>query len=116
MPDVSIWLYISSILLILLLISVHRSINLNETEQPLFSKGDSFIGTKKPFWQVSFEEVQLYWDTRPCNIGHSIAELGSIEYFNDVEKRKYFVEPHIPIFAEFQRWRGKRILEIGCGL
>lgn len=26
------------------------------------------------------------------------------------------VEPHIPGFAEFEKWRGKRVLEIGCGL
>jgi ubiquinone/menaquinone biosynthesis C-methylase UbiE len=26
------------------------------------------------------------------------------------------VEPHIPIFAEFERWRGKKVLEIGCGI
>jgi ubiquinone/menaquinone biosynthesis C-methylase UbiE len=33
-----------------------------------------------------------------------------------VEARKYLVEPHIPAFAEFERWRGKRVLEIGCGI
>src|SRR5207302_4424830 len=33
-----------------------------------------------------------------------------------VEARKYFVEPHIPRFAQFEQWRGKRILEIGCGI
>jgi SAM-dependent methyltransferase len=26
------------------------------------------------------------------------------------------VEPHIPGFAEFQQWKGKRVLEIGCGI
>jgi SAM-dependent methyltransferase len=33
-----------------------------------------------------------------------------------VEARKYFVEPHIPGFAQFERWAGKRVLEIGCGI
>jgi hypothetical protein len=33
-----------------------------------------------------------------------------------VEARKYFVEYHIPGFVEFQRWRGKKVLEIGCGI
>jgi SAM-dependent methyltransferase len=33
-----------------------------------------------------------------------------------VDKRKYFVEPHIPGFAQFERWKGKRVLEVGCGL
>lgn len=38
------------------------------------------------------------------------------EYFDEVEARKYFVEPHIPAFAEFERWNGKKVLEIGCGI
>jgi ubiquinone/menaquinone biosynthesis C-methylase UbiE len=42
--------------------------------------------------------------------------VGTREYFEEVEKRKYFVESHIPAFAEFQRWRGKKVLEIGCGI
>lgn len=26
------------------------------------------------------------------------------------------VEPHIPSFAEFERWRDKKVLEVGCGI
>ena len=64
----------------------------------------------------SLEVVEQYWDTRPCNIRHSDKEVGTLEYFEEVEKRKYFVEPHIPTFADFQSWREKRVLEIGCGI
>jgi len=42
--------------------------------------------------------------------------VGTRAYFDEVEARKYFVEPHIPQFAEFERWRGKKVLEIGCGI
>lgn len=68
------------------------------------------------FHDVTLEAVQNYWNARPCNIRHSVKPLGTEDYFNEVEWRKYFVEPHIPAFAEFERWRGKRLLEIGCGL
>ena len=68
------------------------------------------------FAKVSIQDVQEYWNARPCNIRHSQAEVGTEEYFNQVEARKYFVEPHIPGFAEFEKWRGKRVLEIGCGI
>jgi 2-polyprenyl-3-methyl-5-hydroxy-6-metoxy-1,4-benzoquinol methylase len=64
----------------------------------------------------SIADVQRYWDARPCNIRHSPKPVGSREYFDEVEARKYFVEPHIPGFAEFERWRGKRVLEVGCGI
>jgi ubiquinone/menaquinone biosynthesis C-methylase UbiE len=60
--------------------------------------------------------VRRYWDARPCNIRHSPREVGTREYFEEVEIRKYFVEPHIPRFAEFERWNGKKVLEIGCGI
>jgi len=61
-------------------------------------------------------DVKNYWNGRPCNIRHSMKEVGTVEYFNDVESRKYFVEPHIPDFAQFNRWKNKKVLEIGCGI
>jgi SAM-dependent methyltransferase len=64
----------------------------------------------------SITAVRDFWNGRPCNIRHSAKPVGSKEYFDEVEARKYFVEPHIPIFAQFERWRGKRVLEIGCGI
>lgn len=60
--------------------------------------------------------VKEYWDRQPCNVQHSPKPIGTVGYFNEVEARRYFVEPHIPRFAEFSRWKGKRVLEIGCGI
>ena len=65
---------------------------------------------------ATVQEVQGYWDRRPCNIRHSPKPVGTQEYFDEVETRKYFVEPHIPAFADFPRWGGKEVLEIGCGI
>jgi 2-polyprenyl-3-methyl-5-hydroxy-6-metoxy-1,4-benzoquinol methylase len=62
------------------------------------------------------DQVRTYWNRRPCNIRHSTRPVGTREYFDEVEARKYFVEPHIPAFADFERWRGKKVLEIGCGI
>ena len=68
------------------------------------------------FVEVPIGKVREYWDRRPCNIRHSPAPVGTRQYFDEVEQRKYFVEPHIPAFAEFPRWAGKQVLEIGCGI
>lgn len=68
------------------------------------------------FNHVSTNKVQEFWDRNPCNIRHSSSKVGTKKYFDEVEKRKYFVEPHIPKFAQFSKWRGKRVLEIGCGI
>ena len=68
------------------------------------------------FRDVSLDAVREYWNRRPCNVRHSPKPVGSREYFDEVEARRYFVEPHIPGFADFGRWAGKRVLEIGCGI
>jgi SAM-dependent methyltransferase len=68
------------------------------------------------FGDTSIDRVREYWDSRPCNLRHSPAPVGSREYFDQVEARKYFVEPHIPGFADHARWKDRRVLEIGCGL
>lgn len=66
--------------------------------------------------QADVQTVRSYWNSRPCNIRHSSQPIGTKEYFDEVEKRKYFVEPHIPDFAQFERWKGKHVLEVGCGI
>jgi SAM-dependent methyltransferase len=70
----------------------------------------------KSLTHPDIQTVQSYWDARPCNIHHTSQPIGTREYFDEVEKRKYFVEPHIPGFAQFERWKGKRVLEVGCGI
>ena len=62
------------------------------------------------------EEVEDFWDKRPCNIKHSKKEIGTLAYFEDVSKKKYFVEKHILSFTDFDRWKNKKVLEIGCGI
>jgi ubiquinone/menaquinone biosynthesis C-methylase UbiE len=68
------------------------------------------------FEGVSVEQVREYWNRRPCNIRHSPKPVGTKEYFDEVEARKYFVEPHIPGFADFPLWQGRKVMEIGCGI
>ena len=74
------------------------------------------MSSETAFRDVPIAQVHEYWNQRPCNIRHSPRAVGTREYFDEVEQRKYFVEPHIPRLAEFPRWNGKRVLEIGCGI
>ena len=48
------------------------------------------------FEETPITKVSDYWNARPCNIRHSTKPVGSKEYFDEVEARKYFVEAHIP--------------------
>ncbi len=61
-------------------------------------------------------KVKKYWDKQPCNIKHSKKIFLSKEYFDEVKKKRYFVESHIPKFAEFKKYKNKNVLEIGCGI
>jgi SAM-dependent methyltransferase len=65
---------------------------------------------------ISIDQVKSFWDSRPCNIRHSSKEIGTLEYFEEVERKKHFVEPHIIPFADFPAWKDKSVLEIGCGI
>ena len=46
----------------------------------------------------TIENVKQFWDDRPCNIKHSKKEIGSKEYFDEVENKKLTAEPHIKTF------------------
>jgi len=72
--------------------------------------------TTSSFPDTPLDAVREYWNSRPCNIRHSPKPVGTREYFDEVEARKYMVEFHIPAFADFARWKGKKVLEIGCGI
>ena len=65
---------------------------------------------------MSIEKIKEYWNNKPCNINHSSSEFGSQQYFDEIEKKKYFVEPHIKEFADFDKWKNKEVLELGCGI
>jgi SAM-dependent methyltransferase len=64
----------------------------------------------------NIDDVAAFWNDRPCNVRHSLQPVGTRAYFDGVEHRRYFVEPHIPVFAQFDRWTGKKVLEVGCGI
>lgn len=65
---------------------------------------------------TSITNVKEFWDNRPCNIRHSHRPIGSKEYFDEVEQKKFFVESHILSFTDFSQWKNKTVLEIGCGI
>ncbi|MBU6383437.1 MAG: methyltransferase domain-containing protein [Verrucomicrobia bacterium] len=74
------------------------------------------MSTDKRFAEIPVEAVKNFWNRCPCNLRHSPAPVGTKEYFEEVAKRKFFVEPHLVDFADFPSVKGKKVLEIGCGL
>lgn len=60
--------------------------------------------------------VKEYWNRQPCNVNHSNRDINSKEYFDEVTKKRYFVEKHIIPFMELDTLSDKKVVEIGCGI
>ncbi len=42
------------------------------------------------------EAVRTYWEARPCGSSLAEAEQGSPQFFDEIEKTRYRLEPFIP--------------------
>jgi SAM-dependent methyltransferase len=62
------------------------------------------------------ERVRAFWQEHPCGTKFSDASPGSRRFYELVEEHRYQKEWHIPAAADFSSARGKKVLEIGCGL
>jgi len=62
------------------------------------------------------QRVRNFWQTHPCGIKFSDAEIGTREFFERIERHRYGKEWHIPEAANFAGAQGLKVLEIGCGL
>lgn len=60
--------------------------------------------------------VRQYWDTEPCGTRGVNYPEGTPAYYEEIRRHRYSIELCIPQFAEFERWRGRKVLEVGCGV
>lgn len=63
----------------------------------------------------SIEAVREFWDANPCGSEASRAD-DRREYFDEIRRKRFASEWHIPLVARFDEFAGKDVLEIGCGL
>lgn len=62
------------------------------------------------------KEVQSFWDSQPCGTKLTPHAWGTPEFYKSVEEHRYGLERHIAELVGFPATKGKRVLEIGCGL
>lgn len=65
--------------------------------------------------QADKKAVQHFWDDTPCGTGNIAYPEGTLEYFEAVAENRNQLEPFVAEYAQFEKWAGKRILEVGCG-
>ncbi len=64
---------------------------------------------------ATLRDVQSFWDAHPC--GSWLSEtLDRRQYFAEITERRYAMLPFLPHTAQFDRFAGRRVLEIGCGI
>lgn len=61
------------------------------------------------------DRVRDYWNRASCGTEHTKQKKYSAAYFDDIEFRRYSIEPEIFSFAQFTRYRNKKVLEVGVG-
>lgn len=61
------------------------------------------------------KSVKQYWNTAACGTEFISKEKFSPAYFQAIEDFRYSVEPEIFAFAQFSRFNGKKVLEVGVG-
>jgi SAM-dependent methyltransferase len=63
----------------------------------------------------TIDDVRNYWNERGREDRRGCPNFGVRKHFEDLEDRHYLAESHVPSFAQFGRWDGKKVLVIGCG-
>lgn len=60
-------------------------------------------------------EVKAFWNRQSCETQYANSKKFSREYFEEIEQWRYADQPFIHSVAQFTRWHGKRVLEVGFG-
>jgi ubiquinone/menaquinone biosynthesis C-methylase UbiE len=65
---------------------------------------------------VNIADVRNYWNANPCNADLS-QQKDRRRYFEEISRKRFQRRDwHVPMVARFDSFRGKDVLEIGCGI
>jgi ubiquinone/menaquinone biosynthesis C-methylase UbiE len=76
---------------------------------------DNHVMNRNISYSPTVQDVREFWNETPCGTYGKDLPEGTPEYFAAIEAERYAMEPEIPRYAQFSRWRGKRVLEVGFG-
>lgn len=61
------------------------------------------------------QSVKKYWNAASCGTEFINKPKFSSDYFESIQDFRYKIEPEIFAFAQFTRFHGKKVLEVGVG-
>jgi ubiquinone/menaquinone biosynthesis C-methylase UbiE len=59
--------------------------------------------------------VRRYWDAHIHDLGITTQPPGSSGFFADLDAYHFEKLHHLPRFVDFDGWRGRMVLDVGCG-
>jgi SAM-dependent methyltransferase len=62
------------------------------------------------------ERVQRYWNERIHDLEMTQNPPGTKEFFADLDEYRFDKLRYLPRLVDFEGYRGKRLLEVGCGI
>src|SRR6266496_5404992 len=66
--------------------------------------------------ETNINDVKSFWNSNPCQSRLS-QEAERRRYFEEISRKRFQGrEWHVPIIARFDSFRGKDVVEIGCGV
>ena len=68
-----------------------------------------------PDHSTSQRDIRAYWDTHIHDLEITRHPPGSAGFFADLEHYHFEKLHHLPKLIPFERYRGRRVLEVGCG-
>ena len=60
-------------------------------------------------------KVQEFWENSPCDSWFTNEPQGTAAFYQSLDEHRYKVHPQLRAAVGFERTRGLRVLEIGCG-
>ena len=64
--------------------------------------------------EIKLNEVHNFWNSESCGERYALGEDDKEKFLSET-KNRYDLEPYIKSFAEFEKFRGLDVLEIGVG-
>jgi SAM-dependent methyltransferase len=61
------------------------------------------------------EEISAYWDVRIHDTVLSDDPPGTSEFYSAIDAYRYGRLDYLPSLANFEHWRGRDVLDLGCG-
>jgi hypothetical protein len=61
-------------------------------------------------------EIERYWNQRIHDLEMTRHPVGSPEFFRDLDEYRFDKLHYLPQLVDFASYKGKEILEVGCGI